>query len=125
MKTQYELADHTTPIVAHPGVRCGTIVSVRPCSDNPENKTFTGILIGDVATSISVMPEHNGVTEIAFSLFNPAILVPALGRIVFGYESWWRVDKTAQPITDENIQVQMEKLCGIIKATEGDANEQA
>ena len=50
---------------------------------------------------------------------NPAIYVPALGRIVFGYESWWSKvssESVVQDITDADIEsqpyVQFFKIAG-------------
>jgi hypothetical protein len=70
--------------------RCGVPVKIRPASekDNPEQKTFFGILLGAIALSIGL--EIDGDTVIAnHSFYNPGIYVPELNKIVYGCESWW------------------------------------
>jgi len=85
----------------------GTPVKVRPCDEKFGNKTYFGILIGDVAQSISHSIKDDVVTA-SFSWFNPAILIPELGEIVYGCESWWGVIKSTEEaekvITDETVK---------------------
>jgi hypothetical protein len=97
------------------GGKTGDWVSVRPCIKECEGKTYIGILLGG-------MPIHNGVRykcrtkkgkprvrkilEVYHTGDNPAIYIPDLKRIVFGYESWWHVIKNEndlQNITDKDI----------------------
>lgn len=89
------------------GGKQGDYVSVRPVSDNPENKTFLGLLLGDIATSIGasyLVKEQR--LFLSPAGHNPAIWVPDLNRIVYGYESWWGTIDTAEQlrqITDDDI----------------------
>ena len=86
----------------------GTPVKVRPCGERFGNKTYFGILIGDVASSISHSIDEDENLVASFSHHNPAIIIPELGEIVFGYESWWGEIKTKEDldkiITDETIK---------------------
>lgn len=87
------------------GAKTGDAVKVRPVGDEYDGKTFFGIMIGNVATSIrhSISGE---VMTAEFSQRNPAILIPELNKIVYGYQSWWgKVDEDGfdDVITDETI----------------------
>jgi len=97
---------------------CGALVKVRPVVDRgQEAKTYLGIYIGDIATDVllafaddgsSLITPKSGVLKLLVGGNNPAIFVPALSRLVFGYESWWGPIKTAEEaeesITDEDIE---------------------
>lgn len=67
----------------------GTPVKVRPCGEKFGNKTYFGILVGEVATSISHSIDKDKNLNASLGQYNPAIIIPELGEIVFGYESWW------------------------------------
>lgn len=89
-------------------IRPGAFVSVRPCGDEYKNKTLLGIYVGEApVTGPSI--KIDGQTLIIdhdASMGNPAILIPELGTIVYGYESWWGVIKSPddlQRITDAAI----------------------
>lgn len=85
--------------------RPGSWVSIRPCSPE-ENKTYLGIFLGYVATGIHG-EEDGEVITLEFSGYNPAIYVPELDRIVFGYESFWGEIKSQEDlkeITDQDIE---------------------
>lgn len=91
------------------GHECGTLVKIRPCAEEYQNKTFMGIYLGDLPMGIS--SSYNEETQIltnrAFS--NPAIFVPELKKIIFGAESWWSEIKAGDDvsdITDEDINNQ-------------------
>jgi hypothetical protein len=85
----------------------GTPVRTRPCGEKYANKTYFGILIGDVALSVSHAVKEGMVTA-KFSYHNPAVIIPELGEIIYGCECWWSEIKTpadAQKlITDETIK---------------------
>ncbi len=85
----------------------GALVKVRPCSDNDEKKTYLGIFLGELPTNLSfAFNKETGTLIVEPSLGNPAMLVPELGRIVFGCESWWGEVKNKDDlpeITDEMI----------------------
>jgi hypothetical protein len=84
----------------------GRFVSIRPCAKEYQNKTYLGIYLGDLPTSNHVT--HNDETKelnISFTT-NPAILVFDLKKIVYGYESWWRLiesEEDLKQITDTDI----------------------
>lgn len=86
------------------GGRCGDIVKIRPINDD---KTYLGVLIGDVARSVTAsFDAESGIMALGFSLYNPGIFVPDLGRLVYGAESWWgRIKNEAElgEITDGDI----------------------
>lgn len=87
----------------------GALVKVRPCGDdNPEDKTYLGIFLGELPTGLSfAFNRETGTLLVEPGSGNPAMLVPELGRIVFGCESWWSEVKNADElpqITDEMIE---------------------
>ena len=91
------------------GHKCGTLVKIRPCAEEYQNKTFIGIYLGDLPMGIasSYNEETQILTNRAFS--NPAIFVPELKKIIFGAESWWGEIKPGEDIsdiTDEDINNQ-------------------
>jgi hypothetical protein len=63
-------------------------VKVRPCGEEYGNKTYLGILLGDMACGTSMTVEDNKI-KVSWASYNPAIFIPGLKKIVFGYESWW------------------------------------
>ena len=72
------------------------LVRVRPVSDD---KTYLGILIGDLPTGISASwHKDSQVLSISTTHYNPAIIVPELNRIVMGYESWWAKISTVEEV---------------------------
>lgn len=88
-------------------LRCGTPVKVRSCKEGHGDKTYFGILLGDVALSISHSIKDNVVTA-SHSYYNPAIFIPELNDIVYGMESWWgrikNKDDLDKLITDDVIK---------------------
>jgi hypothetical protein len=73
-----------------PSLRRGTSwVRVRPCAPEYERKTYLGFLLGDLALSHSVRFKRDGTLCVAFSMHNPAIFVPTLGKLLYGCELWW------------------------------------
>lgn len=81
----------------------GTFVAVRPIDGD---QTHLGLFLGNFATSVTGGISQDGTLVLRFGLGNPAIWVPALNRIVRGYESWWgdieSPDRLRQ-ITNEDI----------------------
>lgn len=67
---------------------CGTPVRISPCGAEYEGKTYDGILLGDIALSISASISNKKMT-VKYSFYNPAIYVPELKKVIFGCESWW------------------------------------
>lgn len=88
--------------------KVGELIRIQPCSKDYEGKTFLGIYMGRIAKSNMV--SYNQVTKelsIEFCLHNPAIFVPDLNKIIYGYESWWsKIDSMndLKDITNEEIQ---------------------
>jgi hypothetical protein len=79
------------------------LVSVKPCK---EDKSFIGIYLGDVPRS-TVMSIEGDKIQVEFSQYNPAIYVPELKKVVYGYESWWHeIDSVDEfkKITKEDIE---------------------
>lgn len=67
----------------------GRIVRIKPCFEETEEKEYLGIFLGELfscnAVSYKRKEKHLTVTPV----LNPAIYVPELKQIVYGYESWW------------------------------------
>lgn len=87
--------------------KTGTPVKVRSCKEEHGNKTYFGIMIGDVALTIGHKIEGDTViAEKAF--YNPCIFVPELATVVYGCSSWWEEIKSKEEldkmITDETIK---------------------
>lgn len=74
----------------------GKLVKIRPCAKEYENKTYLGLSLGELPTSIS--SSYNPKTHILTNStsHNPAIFVFELNKIIFGYESWWGVIKNEE-----------------------------
>lgn len=84
----------------------GMLVKIRPCGDEYKNKTYLGFLLGDVATSIG-FGIKDGKINLSFAGHNPGIFIPELGKVVYGYESWWgeiEDEKEFSEISDSDIQ---------------------
>lgn len=89
------------------GHRCGTLCEIKPCGEEYENKSYLGIYLGELPVDIAVSyDEDTGILRNR-AVNNPAIFVPELKRIVYGYESWWREIESADDfagISDEDIE---------------------
>ncbi len=88
------------------GGSCGDMVAVRPVNARYGGRTYLGILIGEIAQSLSVVIGKDGLIKADPSMHNPAMFVPDLGEMVFGHGSWWSVieDETQlEDITDADI----------------------
>lgn len=66
---------------------CGTPVKIRPCDPKHQGNTYFGILLGEVALTISHKISDGAVTA-SHSMYNPAIFVPELKTIIYGCESY-------------------------------------
>jgi len=84
-----------------------SLVRIRPCGAEFEQRTFLGLYLGDVATTMGCsFNRETGVLELFLAHHNPAIWIPSRQRIVFGYESWWGPIESAEQlraITNESI----------------------
>ena len=87
--------------------KCGTPVKVRSCKEGHGDKTYFGILLGDIALSISHSIDDDGNVTAKHTLYNPAIFIPELNDIVYGMESWWgeitSEEELNKMITDKTI----------------------
>ena len=85
---------------------CGALAAVRPCGETYDGKTYLGVLLGDLQRGAHIT---TGVKEGVLCVLpdmSPAIFVPTLKKIVYGYECWWRRIDTAEylrQITDDDI----------------------
>lgn len=79
---------------------CGIPVKIRSCKKEHGDKTYFGILLGDIANSIISEIDDNGNITISHSLYNPAIFVPELNDIIYGYESWWSKIKNKEELNE-------------------------
>lgn len=80
--------------------KMGSLVKIRPCGEEYENKTYIGFYLGDLPLcTLGRYDEKKGVYKVEL-MNNPAIFVPKLGKIIFGCESWWGVIKSIEEIKD-------------------------
>jgi hypothetical protein len=83
-------------------------VAVRPCAEEFGGKTYLGVMIGDIALSISARYDaEGGVLSLSPVMHNPAIWIPDLRRVVFGCGSWWwrlKSPDDLRTITDADIE---------------------
>lgn len=90
------------------GGSCGDQVKVRPCGKEYGDKTYFGILLGEIPLSISAGVDKEGNLNISRSMYNPAIFVPDLKKIIYGCGSWWGKIESEEElnklITDETIE---------------------
>ena len=79
------------------------LVAVRPAN---EEKTYLGFLLDGLGSAVTINYSKDTKILHVHTYSNPPILVPALRRVVFGYESWWRRIKSEadfKDITDDDI----------------------
>jgi hypothetical protein len=85
----------------------GTLVRVRPATDDPNERTHLGIYLGDMIFDVTVAYSAKSSEMFVSDQRNPAIFVPKLRKIVWGIESWWSAIKTPEEvekqITDDDI----------------------
>lgn len=79
---------------------CGTLVKIRPCAKEYNNKTYLGIMLGEMpmGANFSYNPKSKELSIIPNN--NPAIFVPKLKKVIYGCESWWGVIKDESQIKD-------------------------
>lgn len=81
-------------------------VSVRPCGDKYEDKTYLGIMLGDLALGTSASYSKEGVLHVGATFHNPAMYVPELHEVIYGCGSWWGEVNTPEDlkkISDQDI----------------------
>ncbi len=87
---------------------CGDWVSIRPCADEHDGKTFLGILLGDLAREpVAIYNTETRQVTLDFGSKNPAIYIPDLKQIIMGFESWWSTIKSPEDlrkISDQDIE---------------------
>lgn len=93
--------------IAKPRPDVGQLVKVRPVGDEFKDKTFLGILLGDLIVGVEMSQGSKSKALIVQGMRNPAIYIPALKRVVWGRGSWWaeveKEDDLSKLITDEVI----------------------
>lgn len=86
---------------------CGTLVSVRPCDEKFNNKTFLGIYLGELPLSLFISyDEKTAKLSVERSWYNPMIFIPSEKTIVMGCESFWHKienEDELREITDADI----------------------
>lgn len=90
------------------GHTVGCLCEIRPCDEQYQNKSYLGIYLGELPISIISSLDNNGILTNS-ALTNPAVFVPALKKIIYGCESWWREIKDINDfknISDEDIENQ-------------------
>lgn len=82
-------------------------VAVRPVGERYGGKTYLGVYLGDIATSVGcAYHEESGVLFPRVGMHNPAIYVPDLDEVIFGHSSWWgriKGPEDVAQITDADI----------------------
>lgn len=81
------------------GHKCGCLCEIRPCGEEHQGKSYIGIYLGDLP--IAIHTSFNDKTGILKNqtLNNPAIFVPELKKIIYGYESFWREIQSVEEFT--------------------------
>ena len=108
------------------GHKVGEIVRIRPCSKKYQGKTFIGIFLGDMPLSPSISFNEKTQELTVRPMYNPAIFVPEINKVIFGAESWWGTikDENDIEITDETINGQwyMQMLKSMTDKRKGEEN---
>lgn len=86
----------------------GKFVAIRSVHKEDGDKTYLGIYLGEFAVSqgVSYDVQKKELTVSRF-MYNPAIYVFDLKKVLFGCESWWGIiksEKDLQQITDKDIE---------------------
>jgi hypothetical protein len=93
---------------------CGTPVKIRPCKEEYGNKTYFGVLLGDISLGLSASISDDGDVTVKHSWHNPAIFVPELKTVIYGMESWWGRIKSEEDL-NELITDDVIKDCWYVK----------
>lgn len=86
---------------------CGRLVKIRPCGKEYGDKTYLGILLGDLPYTLYITHNPETLELNCSTTGNPAIFVPELRKIIFGMESWWgeiESEEELRDITDDDIE---------------------
>lgn len=89
--------------------RCkpGDIVVVRPCADKFDKKSFLGMYLCAAPTSFTAIQDGEKIILTMGKHTNPAIYIPEVDEIVWGYSSWWKRIESPddmKDITDQDIE---------------------
>lgn len=110
-------------------IKPGAMVMVRPCDKELQGKTFLGMYLCSAPTGFQCKQVGNEIVLTMVNHTNPAIYVPELDRIVWGYESWWgeiKNESQLRQITDEDIQnVWYVRALQQLNKTDAETQEQA
>lgn len=79
------------PGVQHRGADVGKTVSVRLAGD--DQKTYAGVYLGDLPLNLGFRYHRDTKILEPYTVSNPAMWVPELGRVVWGAESWWALER--------------------------------
>lgn len=85
------------------------LVKIRPCAEKYGDKTYLGLLLGDLPASTHVSYDKKTKRLIVGMMSNPAIFVFETQEVVYGCESWWgRIEDPSEltDITDDVISSQ-------------------
>ncbi len=87
--------------------KTGLLVKIRPIADAYGQKTYLGIYLGDIPVEaiVGLYTKTNILSILSHA--NPAIFVPELKKVIFGYESWWgeiESVKDLEEISDGDIE---------------------
>lgn len=85
----------------------GQLVAVRPCSENPGNRTYLGLYLGEQPWFLSASFHRDTRRLDVSAACNPMIYVFETRRIVRGADSWWsriQSQEDMRQISDEDIQ---------------------
>lgn len=102
--------DDTTSIYNRNGYRgkdIGKFVAIRSVHKNEDSQTYLGMYLGEFCVSLGAT--YDDVKKeliISRFMYNPAIYVFDLNKVLFGYESWWGIIKSEEQlksITDKDI----------------------
>lgn len=84
----------------------GQPVAVRPCSENPENRTYLGMYLGEQPWFLSASFHRDTRRLDVSAACNPMIYIFETRRIVRGADSWWSRIRSLEDmpqISDEDI----------------------
>lgn len=88
------------------GHEAGSLVAIRPCAKEYNEKTYIGIYIGYLPIQILTSYKESTGQLINSTMNNPAIFVPELKKIIYGCESWWKTIRSVDEfskISNEDI----------------------
>jgi hypothetical protein len=93
-----DIFDHNKP---------GTLVQVRPCGDEYKGRTYLGMYLCSAPTGFIGEQVGDKIVLLMNDYTNPAIYVPELNKIIWGYGSWWgpiKSEDQLRQITDDDIK---------------------